>query len=225
MKTLIIIPTRNESETIGDIVKELNEIVLGDILIVDDASYDNTILEARKAGAKVLSLRIQLGAWGAVRAGFRYALYKHYDYVITMDADGQHVAESIPDLLREIQSSGADVVIGSAIQRGQPYKKIAWYVLRKLARLTIKDLTSGLRVYNRLSVKSLLLEKTALLTYQDIGVLIALENNGYKISEKPVHMANRKKGQSKIFHSWLAILKYFIFTFILCLTNLRRNNR
>ena len=221
MKTLVIIPARNESETIGYIIKELNKKMPGDILVVDDFSCDNTGLNASSAGALVLSLCIQLGAWGAIRAGFRYALDKHYDYVITMDADGQHLAESIPDLLKEIQTSDSDVVIGSAIQRGKPYKKMAWSFFRKLARLNIKDLTSGLRVYNRPAVQSLLSDNTALLSYQDIGVLLALESNAFKISEIPVHMAKRIRGKSQIFHSWMAIFRYLIFTFILCLTHVR----
>ncbi|MBF0452776.1 MAG: glycosyltransferase family 2 protein [Candidatus Magnetomorum sp.] len=223
MKTLILIPTRNESKTIGNVVKELKNTVECDILVVDDASYDHTIINAKEAGAVVLPLSIQTGAWGAIRAGFRYSLSRPYEYVITMDADGQHVAESIPDLLREIKSSGADVVVGSAIQRGSSYKKMAWYILRKLARLKIMDVTSGLRVYNRTAVESLLIDETALLTYQDIGVLLALKNNGFKLSEISVHMADRINGHSQIFHSWIAILRYFVFTFTLCMTHIGRN--
>ena len=223
MKLLIVIPARNESETIGNIVTELKKNQLSDILVVDDVSCDNTIEKARSAGALVLPLCVQLGAWGATRAGFRYALSKQYEYVITMDADGQHDVESIPDLLKEIQSSGVDVIIGSAIHRGELHKKMAWFVLRKLARLNIKDLTSGLRVYNRSAIQSLMLDDTALLTYQDIGVLLVLKNNGFQISEFPVHMTNRINGQSQIFNSWFAIIRYFLFTFILCLTHMRKN--
>ncbi|KPA17083.1 Glycosyl transferase, family 2 [Candidatus Magnetomorum sp. HK-1] len=225
MKILILIPARNESQTIGKVLKELNQSMLFDVLVVDDGSIDNTVVHARAEGAVVLRLCVQLGAWGAIRAGFRYALDKEYEYVITMDADGQHVADSIPHLLEEIQSSDADVVVGSATQRGNSYKKLAWFILRKLARLQIQDVTSGFRVYNRLAVQSLLLKETALLRYQDIGVLMALTNNGFHISEISVHMTGRISGQSKIFYSWLAILRYFIFTFILCLTHVGRNSK
>lgn len=222
MNVLILIPARNESQTIGKVIKDLNQTISADILVVDDASQDNTLINATSEGALVLPLCLQLGAWGAIRAGFRYALSQQYEYVVTMDADGQHVAESIPHLLTEIQSSGADVVVGSATQRGNPYKKMAWFVLRKLARLQIQDVTSGLRVYNRLAVQSLLLRETSLFTYQDIGVLLALKNNGFHISEISVHMASRASGKSHIFYSWLAILRYFIFTFTLCFTHAGR---
>jgi len=218
MKPLIVIPARNESSTIGDIVKEIKKTILCDVLVVDDASGDKTVQNSRDAGAIVLKLCTQLGAWGAIRTGFRYALNHQYDYVVTMDADGQHISESILDLLLAIESSNADVIIGSAIDRGSNYKKLAWYVFRKLASLKINDLTSGLRVYNRCAVKLLLSNNTTSFMYQDLGVLLTLKRYGLKISEIQVKMTLRKEGHSQIFNSWIAIIRYLVFSFILCLT-------
>ena len=223
MKSLIIIPARNESSTIGNIVTKIKQITNFEVLVVDDASNDNTLEKAHEGGAVTLSLAIQLGAWGATRTGFRYALHNNYDYVITMDADGQHSTESIHLLMTEIQSSNSDVIIGSSTQRGNQYKKLAWYIFRKISLLNIMDLTSGLRIYNRSAVKVLLNNDTALFNYQDIGVLLTLKNSGFRITEVPVNMACRSVGRSKIFNSWFAILKYFLYTFILCIIKIKRS--
>jgi len=223
MKTIIIIPARNESSTIGNIVKKIKQITSYEVIVVDDASEDNTLEKAREEGAVTLSLAIQLGAWGATRTGFRYALQNNYDYIITMDADGQHYTQSIHLLMTAMQSSDSDVIIGSSTQRGNQYKKLAWYIFRKISLLNIIDITSGLRIYNQSAIKVLLTDDTALFNYQDIGVLLTLKNNGFRISEVPVNMACRSIGNSKIFNSWFAILKYLMYTFILCIVKIKRS--
>ncbi|KPA10262.1 Glycosyl transferase, family 2 [Candidatus Magnetomorum sp. HK-1] len=223
MKSIVVIPARNEFSTIGDIVKKLKKITSCDVVVVDDASDDNTIENARESGAIILQLSIQLGAWGAIRTGFRYALDNKYEYVLTMDADGQHFAESIPTILAKIQSSNCDVIIGSSIQRGNKYKRLVWFIFRKLSFLNVIDLTSGLRAYNRSAVKTLLTNDTVLYNYQDIAVLLKLKNKGFHISEIPVKMSSRNIGNSKIFYSWFAVLRYIFFTAIMCLISI--NNK
>ncbi|WP_456339806.1 glycosyltransferase family 2 protein, partial [Fervidibacter sacchari] len=74
MKTLIVMPARNEAQTIGAVIGRLKALMPdADILVVNDASTDKTAEVAEKAGAKVVNLPINLGYGGAVQTGFKYA--------------------------------------------------------------------------------------------------------------------------------------------------------
>ena len=111
---LIIIPAYNEQKNIGRVIAEIHQVCADcSILVVDDGSMDGTAKAARTAGAKVARLPFNLGYGVALQTGYKYAWTHHYDYVIQMDADGQHDANSIPDLLQAIKTGESDLVIGS----------------------------------------------------------------------------------------------------------------
>src|SRR4030042_2259155 len=120
---------------------------LYDVIVINDASTDQTADRAAAAGARVLNLLVNLGAWGATQTGIRFALKKGYRQVITMDADGQHLSSAIPHLLAPIDAGNADVVIGSCTERGSHARKIAWRFFRGLTGVEIEDLKMGLRAY------------------------------------------------------------------------------
>ena len=86
---VVLIPARNESATVGQVVRTVITKTSWPVVVIDDASTDDTRLVATLAGAIVLHLPFQLGAWGAIQTGIRYALSAKYDCAITMDADGQ----------------------------------------------------------------------------------------------------------------------------------------
>jgi len=116
-------PAMNEEATIADVVSSV--VALGyQIIVVDDASSDNTIIEARNAGAIVLPNIQNLGAWKATQTGLRYADRLGFEVIITMDADGQHNADNIA-LLVEQYKNGSDVVIGNCTERGSTGRHIA----------------------------------------------------------------------------------------------------
>jgi len=117
--------------------------------VIDDASTDETQKVARAAGATVLPLPFSLGAWGAIQTGLRYASKHGFNTALTMDADGQHEADSIQALLAPLASQQCDVVVGAYPQRGSLLRRIAWTFFRKVSGIALEDLTSGLRAYNR----------------------------------------------------------------------------
>ena len=86
----IIIPAMNESRTIAGVIQRIQEKFDCVIIVVDDASQDDTANIAKRYGAVVLPHTINLGAWRASQTGIRYALKKGMHRVITCDADGQH---------------------------------------------------------------------------------------------------------------------------------------
>lgn len=213
--TLVVIPAHDEEATVGTVVRELRSSYDWDVLVVSDFSVDDTAEEARKAGALVLEAPIRLGAWGAVQAGMRYAAWKGYRRVVTMDADGQHGAETLTRILEPLDRGVADVVIGSCVSRASRARRLAWSFFRRLTGLPFADLTSGLRAYSHQVFDLAVSPEATLLDFQDVGVLVLLSNSGARIVEVPVPMTRRRIGKSRIFSSWARVLDYLMQTAIL----------
>lgn len=223
---IIIIPAKNESSSVATVIKEAQaKISNATILVVDDASDDDTAKQARAAGAKVINLMFSLGAWGAIQTGMRYALQHGYKVVVTMDADGQHEADSLPVLLNTLQTTECDVVIGAYPERGSPLRHMAWRLFRHVSGVGIEDLTSGLRAYNQNAILVLASAHATLLDYQDMGVLILLQRSGLKIVEVAITMRPRLNGHSRIFNSWWTVGRYMLQTLVLCVAQSRHIER
>ena len=212
MKTLIIIPARNEEMTIEKVIRGLKREGWHDIVVVDDNSEDNTALLAKRTGVVVISHPICLGAWGAIQTGMRYALKKGYDIIVTVDADDQHEAKYVKHLVEEIKKNGADIVIGAYPERAHWAKKFLWYILKWISGLEFSDITSGFRAYRVGVIDKLLDDQGLILEYQDVGVLLICKKNKLKIREIPVKMQNRRYGNSRVFSSYWTIIKYAITT-------------
>jgi glycosyltransferase involved in cell wall biosynthesis len=216
--TVILIPALNEETIIAEVIGEIRENCDFQILVIDDASTDNTIAVSRLAGATVIPLPIQLGAWGATQTGLRYALRSGYDMAITMDADGQHEAEALEKLIRPVAQGEADVAIGACTLRGSTLRKVAWRLMKYASGLSLEDITSGFRVYNLKAIHELASWRATLLDYQDIGVLLLLRSKGMEIVDVKVAMRTRRNGKSRVFHSWLMVIYYMCHTLILGLS-------
>lgn len=212
----IVIPAHNESATIGTVLRDLTNNGYKNILVVDDASTDCTASIAMECGVKVMSLPYNLGAWKATQAGLRYANEIGAKQVVTFDADGQHLAASIQELCH--CGGKADIVIGSCLSRGSIARHLAWKVFRKLSRVGVYDLTSGLRLYNQRAVEVLSKQEASLLEYQDVGVLLLLRTFSLNKAEVTVPMEERRSGASRIFYSWAAVTYYMAYTTMLCIS-------
>ena len=217
MNSLIVIPAFNEETSIGAVIEQLKQDGFNDILVVNDCSTDTTAQIVNRLGAGLITLPIQLGAWGATQTGIKYALRNGYDSVITMDADGQHMSEGINRLIDTLRSDQSNVVIGTYTKRLSKAKRIAWRFFKLLTNLKIEDLTSGYRIYDRKAMKVLSSSAATILDYQDVGVLLLLHKSGMVITEVEVPMTERKNGKSKIFYSWWMVFRYMIQTTMLCI--------
>lgn len=217
-RCVVIIPAHNEAQDIAYVIGQIQKFSNFSVVVVDDESTDDTILKAREAGAVVIPLAIQLGAWGATQTGLRYALKHDYAYAITMDADGQHQAESLPALLQPIINNEADVTIGSCTRRGSTLRKIAWILIKRVSGLRLEDLTSGFRVYDRRAIRRLAAWPATLLQYQDVGVLVMLQSSGIRIKDVEVQMLPRRHGISRVFYSWTSVIYYMSYTLLLGFT-------
>jgi dolichol-phosphate mannosyltransferase len=215
MKLCVVIPTYNESASIGRTVQRV--LANGPdyhVLVVDDNSPDDTA--AVVAGYAKSEPRIHLlvrmddrGFGTAVRDGFRQALINGAEFVGQMDADGSHDAAEFPGMRALLESGQADWVIGSRYVRGSkilgwgPMRYVNSHVANRLARLVTgvpaNDATNGLRLFRRDVLQSL--DLTALLSR---GYSVILETNyrlhraGYRVAEVPITFHPREAGASKM---------------------------
>ncbi len=216
-EAVILIPAHNEAATVGAIVRAARRLWGYPVVVIDDCSSDATVEQAQAAGAIVLSLILQLGAWGAIQTGLRYAKQFGYQMAITLDADGQHEPDSIGDLLEPIRLGQADVVIGAFPARASCARRLAWRYFRWLTGLAVEDITSGFRAYDRQAIDLLAGCTATLLDYQDVGVLLLLNRHGLRVIEVPVRMQPRTQGISRVFRSWWTVGSYMLQTTVLCL--------
>ncbi|MEE4175628.1 MAG: glycosyltransferase family 2 protein [Xanthomonadales bacterium] len=214
-RCIVVIPAFNEQKDIAAVVREVRRVSGFPIIVVDDCSSDNTRAEAQGAGARVIPLSQQLGAWGALQTGLRYACREGYEFALTMDADGQHEAVWIDKLFAPVIEGDADVSIGCCVRRGSRLRKIAWVMLKAASGLKMEDITSGFRVYNRRAMDLLAGPEATLLEYQDVGVLTLLKNAGLHIEDVDVTMLPRTSGTSRVYHSWLVVAYYMAHTLLL----------
>lgn len=135
-KVLALIPCFNEEATIASLVIKTKKYV-DTVLIVDDGSKDDTVEMAQEAGATVVAHEKNRGKAAAIKTGFLYALDHGYDYVITLDGDGQHNPEEIPLLLNKMIEGKVDIAIG--IRFGNSTEMPWW---RKIGKRVLDYATS-----------------------------------------------------------------------------------
>jgi len=189
--TLAIIPCYNESATIGSVVLKVKNHV-DRVLVVDDGSADDTAIIAKAAGAHVISHKNNYGKSAAIRNGFRYALEKGFDYVVTIDGDGQHNPDEIPVVLGSLMNNGHDIIIGyrSGSSTEMPgWRKIGKNVLDYTTSFGnggyVTDSQNGFRAFNKKAVKALApelngdafsVESEQLIKAHDLGLEVAHAN-------------------------------------------------
>ena len=194
----IVIPAFNEAASIGEVVGVLRAAApWREILVVDDGSADGTADRASAAGAIVIRHPYNKGNGAAVKSGIRHATS---DYVLIMDADGQHPPE---DALRIAARLGAfDLVIGARADETQATaaRRAGNAMLNGVASFltgrTIPDLTSGFRGARRECLREFLhLLPNGFST--PTTTTLAFIKAGYNVAFEPIH-ARRRTGQSKI---------------------------
>ncbi|MDX6715542.1 MAG: hypothetical protein QOH30_2100 [Baekduia sp.] len=195
---LVVIPAFNEEANVASVVADARASLPGfDVLVIDDGSGDDTAAVARRAGARVLRLPVNSGYGVALQSGYKYAVRQGYAIVAQMDADGQHRAEFMPQLLALVQDGSADIVIGSRFldQDGhyQPSRarKVGMSVFSAMAsrimRQHVSDPTSGYQVM-RHDVARFFCSDVYPADYPDADILILLHRSGFRVAEVAVQM-------------------------------------
>lgn len=202
LRVLAIVPAYNEEESIEATMADLAEYAsFVDVVIVDDGSTDGTAKICKERGWNLISLPINLGLSDAFQTGMKYAYEHEYDYAVQFDADGQHIASFIADLLTVAIDTDSDIVIGSRFlttkKKRASARMVGSAVLSRLLKLTagqwIHDPTSGMRLYGRRAIKLFALK-------YDYGpepdTLALLIRKGMKVTECQVEMRERVAGES-----------------------------
>ena len=212
MKTLVVIPTYNEAQSLASTVEGLlTEITGVDVLVVDDNSKDGTAaisdsLGIRHTRVSVLHRPAKQGLGPAYIDGFSYAFANGYEIVVEMDADGSHQASDLQRILLAISS--ADLVIGSRWISGGSVQN--WPIARVLlskygnvyARLMlgtdILDMTSGFRAYRASFLQKLISTPVSSQGYSFQVELAFRASKTGVVKEVPITFVERAEGRSKM---------------------------
>ena len=214
--TLVIIPTYNEKENIEKIIRAtFSQKKSFDILVVDDSSPDGTADIVRKMQEefpKSLYLEVRKEKNGLGRAyihGFKWALARHYDYIIEMDADFSHNPEDLVRLYDKCVRDGADASIGSRYSKGVnvvnwPMRRVLLsYFASKYVQLVTgipyHDTTAGFVCWNRKVLETIQLDKIKFVGYAfQIEMKFKAWKHGFNIQEVSVIFTDRTEGESKM---------------------------
>jgi len=222
---LVIVPALNEQESIQQVVRAIRAEQF-DVLVVDDGSTDDTAHRAEAAGASVLRLPVNLGVGGALRAGFRFAVDHHYAAVVQVDADGQHPASQIRDLIAAVEHHNAHLVVGSrylspdATLVPSASRRLAMRLLSKVVSRavghTITDSTSGFRIICEPLLSEFAHEFPAYYLGDTFEAMLFAARTNYAVKEIPARLSPRLigKSSSRDFHSVLLIAKVLLNTYL-----------
>ncbi len=212
-RVLVVMPTYNEASNLAAIVGRVRSAVpAADVLVVDDGSPDGTgdvadYLAAADAQVQVLHRTAKEGLGAAYVAGLGWGLDRGYPVLAQMDADGSHLPEQLPTLLRALEH--ADLAIGS---RWVPGGSVHHWSLHRealsrggnlYARLAtsvdVRDATSGFRAWRREALSAVDLAQVASTGYCfQVDLTRRAARAGLRVVELPIRFVDRAAGESKM---------------------------
>lgn len=202
LKISMIMPAYNEGaviyNNIGDIVSLLQRLRNPfEIIVVDDASTDNTFTEAKRAQVNFSNIivarnEINYGKGWSIKKGFSFATG---DYIVFLDADFELDPKQIKHFFEIMKCDNSDIVIGC---KRHPHSKIAYplyrrilsagyfFLVKRLFGLPIRDTQTGFKLF-KYEVLDKIMPKLLIKTFAfDLEILVLAFSFGYKISEAPV---------------------------------------
>jgi glycosyltransferase involved in cell wall biosynthesis len=204
VRILVCIPSHNESKTIGQVVLKAKNYAT-EIIVYDDGSTDNTYDIAKAAGAdSIIRSPVNNGYGVAIRTLFQAAREKDADIMVTIDSDGQHDPEQIPDVVKPIIEEGFDMVIGSRFLSPKDTQKVPRYrsfgikTITKLAQSAsynnITDSQNGFRAYSKNAFFKLNLFENGMPVSSEI--LLNAKQKNLSIKEVPITVRYDVEGTS-----------------------------
>ncbi|MGG1152592.1 MULTISPECIES: glycosyltransferase family 2 protein [Bacillus cereus group] len=205
-KKLIIIPAYNESTNLIHVVEDIEKNAPDfDYVIINDCSKDDTEQICKDNNFNYVSLPINLGIGGGMQTGYKYAQRHGYDVAVQFDGDGQHDAAYLGALLKEMEDTGADMVIGSRFINKEGFqssftRRVGIRFFEKLIKIVsgkrITDATSGFRMVNRKIINEFCEYYPK--DYPEPESIVAVIRKNYEVKEVPVLMRERMGGTSSI---------------------------
>jgi glycosyltransferase involved in cell wall biosynthesis len=195
-KLVIYMPALNEEATIRKVILSIPKSFEGfnttEILVINDGSTDQTIEEAKKAGATVLSHNKNKGVGEAFQTALNYALKTKADVLVSIDADGQFDVNQISELINPIIYKQADFCLGVRFTGGKPENmpKIKFWgnkqvnkIVSFVSKTKIHDASCGFRAYSKDTLLSLNLHGSFTYTHETI---LDLLDKGFKVVQIPI---------------------------------------
>ncbi len=227
---LVVLPVLNEEKTLGEVIQGIKAVIIPkckiDLLMIDDGSIDSSVDIAVRNGIEVISHGANRGLGAAFRSALRYAIASDVDVMVTIDSDGQFDPADIHKLVKPIIEGRADLVTASRF-RDNAYlpempriklwgnRRLAWLV-NKLARTNLHDVSCGFRAYSKEALHSLDLIGDYTYTHETI---LSLAFQNLRLMEVDVHVrGERQFGESRMAKS---IARYAMYTSINILRNFR----
>lgn len=208
-------PAYNEAGIIGSVILNATKIFklstyCIDIVVVNDASKDDTSIIALESGAIVIDHILNSGAGGATATGLSYAQQSGYDIAATMDSDGQHSARDVLTGINELVKRKSDLLIGSRLieSKGMSKTKILGnkglsFITYLLFGINSTDSQSGLRIYSRTALEQLRWKTSG---YEFCSEMLwRAKQLGLKIDEYPIEAIYTDYSRSKGQNNWNAI--------------------
>lgn len=201
-KIYCVVPAFNEEKHIVKVLRELKRYVKK-IILVDDASNDNTAFLAEKEGVIVLRHLLNRDQGAALETGDQYALAHGAEIIVHFDADGQFKAEEINDLIRPLVDEKYDVVLGSRFLDKHSY--IPWlkrFIIFPLARIVnfvffgirLSDPQSGFRAMTRKAAAKIKIRQDGKAHCSEI--LHKIYKNKLRVKEVPISVIYNNFGQT-----------------------------
>ena len=202
----VIIPCFNEELSITSVIESLKiNIPSYHLVVINDGSLDRSSEIAKSLNVVVVDHPTNLGIGASLQTGLIYAKKINADIAIQFDADGQHLADEILNLLQPIFKKEANFVIGTRWIIDFGYKSsfprklgivILSFLLSKKIKQSISDPTSGFRAMDRKTID--ILSNSYSKEYPEVSSIITAKRNRLKIIEVPVAMKDRAAGVSSI---------------------------
>lgn len=199
----VIIPAFNEGKVIRQTIRSLGNQY--HIVLVDDASTDDTANAVRDLPIYYVRHDINLGQGAALQTGMDFALQQGADIVVHFDADGQHNPADIDRFIEVLKTQKTDVVLGSRFMRQEDLLaiprlrrfllRVARVVNGLLTGLWLSDAHNGFRVMNRQALRSIQLKENRMAHATEI--LMQIRRNRLHYIESPTHIIYTEYSQVK----------------------------
>jgi len=192
-KIYIIIPAYNEDLVIGRVIENLKQEGYPNILVVDDGSTDRTYEVSKNCEVEVLRHLINRGQGAALSTGLEYLREKYDpDVVVTFDADGQHQAKEIRDLILPIENEHYDIVLGSRfLNRKNEIPLLRKIILKAgilftnvISNIRLTDTHNGFRALGRKALEKIKITQRGMEHASEI--IENIRKKGLKFKEVPV---------------------------------------
>jgi glycosyltransferase involved in cell wall biosynthesis len=218
MKVWVLIPAYNEGATIGELLRKIKQKDLS-VMVIDDGSTDDTSCVSAQYADTLLTNERNLGKGMSLKKGIAHLLNNgDFDYIITMDADGQHSPVDIDKFLKMVQATESFVVgnrmdnpCGMPKIRVMTNKFMSWFISRLVGQ-HIPDTQCGFRLISRKVLANIKIETNKFEVESEI--LIKAARNNFLIKSIPVHSIYAKNQCSKI-HPFADTVRFIRFIFSL----------